>query len=370
MAGIGMNNVDITTSVRNRINKHRETLITLSFEQLASKLEEIETSIIDDVIHVSKEYLSTCGCVFQDDTCSSKGFRFELKVEFISNSRMLNIKLYSSRLEPLRILPTISINHFGRIRDVTIEIPKQINIDTDFLVAIVQTIIKGAYDALEVAFEDNAKSLSENIFKHIQSILRMQLRESGKELLENRYCINICDEDIGFHCFDQPMTRRIIDHYKMIQHEVISPVELSLWLMTEPLPFQKSLSVNAFRSGRLIYQSWDNVEFGDASKLAKSVYILHGCEEYGVYPVCRYNDKFLSICFAKDISGELEPEIEKIKDSLSKLFTENIKNCSFYVRTMTRISEAITIPKHKDMYWAQFTGTVLGTIFSTVARPM
>jgi hypothetical protein len=349
--------------------KYLDRYLSLPFARLLQEYNNIELEIINEIVEILDQALKDYGYEKQGEVFSSDKARLRLLTHFIPNNRTFLITIHDLLQNPNRCTKEINIEHFGVIRRIIIESPSPAPIDLDLLAETLKAQVIAAYTALEQAFISNTEDLERAVFKRIYDSIESQLKVKNKSDLFGRIWLFVGEYEVGFYYFDENMIRKVIKHYKEHQIDIISPVELTTWIMIAPLPYYKSLGIEAWRQKKPLNLPWMHVRYiNDADKIFEAEVLLFNSESFSSYTISERRGFFLTLACPTEIESQMMPEIIAIQDLLDKYFQEGLQYWSPYVKIIKKLSEIA-----EESTTASFIGQVLGTataeFFKNVSKP-
>jgi hypothetical protein len=131
--------------------------------------------------------------------------------------------------------------------------------------------------------------------------------------------------------------------------------------MTAPLPFDKSLGIQAFEAKKHLHLAWASVDYiGDAPQIFEAEVALFASKSFSSYTPCERRGFFLTIACPSESADEVMPEVQAIGSQLCHYFEEGLREWSPYVRVIKRVAEAVD-----GSSVAQFIGGVIGSAGAT-----
>lgn len=346
--------------------------INLPLVEIVKNYNNIELEIIKDLCETLGSTLIKNGYKKHDDDVYSRDdYHFRILPEFHKKGRTLIITLHNlaNRSHKTHVYDT-QIEHFGLIRKLCIEFPCSPPIDPKLMLENLRTQVLMAYTALEQAFISNAEQLGRSVFKKLYDCLEAQLNFSNKQDLFGRCWLFIAERDVGFYFFDERIIRKVIKYYRQHQHEIYSPLELTIWIMTAPLPFQKSLAIEAWRAKKPLSLPWIEARYIDeAYKIFLAEVALYTSEKdttfkkYTASTICENRGYFLVVAFPTDIEKEIDPEVTNILPLLKEHFQGGLNEWSPYMAIVKQITKL-----SHDSGVASFIGTLLGAAVAEYSK--
>jgi hypothetical protein len=340
------------------IYNYYDSFVLYPINKLIKNQSQIELDLIDDLRNTICNLLVKNGYKKLDDIRYSKNKNiYTILIDFTKGQRSLIITLQNLFYDKKAISIEEKIENFGLIRSFIIQsddcFPK---ILFDEIVHKLKNQIIEAYTALENAFLNNYKELDKCVFNNLYSCLKTRLFTNNISHLFGRCWFFISEEDIGYLYFDEEVRRKVINYYKNHQDNIYSPFELTVWIMSEPLPFKKTLAFESFRQKKPLSLSWEKARFiSEAPKIFLAEVLLYKSQEYTAYIIANYRGYYLSITFPSNMLNQILPEIEILKHSLSQHFKNGIKKWSPYLKIVKSIS---TLPKTQRI--TDIVGTIIG----------
>jgi len=331
-------------------------LLDMPITKILKEYNKIEKRIIDDLIETIGNILMKNGYSKKNDLFILADEHYKLIFDFLKNTRTLIISLNNIIEKTNRATIQCDINSFGMIRSVILELPNPSPLNPDKVNDTIKSQILMAYTALEQAIISNFESLERKVFEKLYDCLAYQFKISNKKHLLGRFWLFIAEIDVGFYFFDKKNIELVIEHYKSNQDANLSPLELTIWLLTAPLPYKESLAFQAKHAGRPLSLNWKKAKYiGEAENIFRAEVALYDSEEYTGYTLCESRGLYLVIGCPTEIAGEIFPEIRRIEENLTQYFTEGLKEWSPFLKLVKTISHAADESKV-----AEFVGTVIG----------
>jgi len=283
---------------------------------------------------------------------------WRLSLGMIEKGRVLCASLRMLQDHGSAVLAESPVSHFGLIRRVVVQGEAPIGaLTVERICDSLSSRVIGVYTALEAAFRNGHAELEDLVFRPLYGVLKTHLAVQGKEHLYGRIWFFIAEPKQGFFYFDADVLGRVIDHYKSNQQSDLSPFELTVWLMSEPLPFEKTLSIDSLRAEEPLSLEWAKARFiRDAPRVLLAEIFLYDSNEYTAY-VCAHCRRFyLSITYPTSIAHQIKPELPVLSAMLEQQFKSCVSQWSPYVRVMRRIRTT-----GQDNRVASLIGTVVGS---------
>ena len=315
----------------------------LSFSDLIKKYYQHETEIEKDLIGVVGFCLQQQGFNYNNDLFKKSEVTLSLDYEFSSLNRCFRVVIEEKGVKPDFVMKEIEIDEFGLIKSVLIEIPKSLSSSMDEISIQISKFLKNAYCNLESAFETNSETLTNKVFIQLHGIF---------------------NSDVGFHFFDRKTIRSAIQYFKTNQTNHYSPSLLIIWLMTQPVPFPKSLSFEALKQNKVLSIPWKKSKISKKSHFFQASSLFHNFDDYTIYPIFSNKRGYsLSAISTQENQKEIEPIITKSKDSFIEVFQNGMKNYSIFIKSMNSIKTTIN-----DSDSGIFIGKVIGAALDTIAK--
>jgi len=342
-------------------NKHYlDYFLDIPIGRILKEYNTIELQIIEDLVSTISNIFKNNGFTNKNNIFTKIDDHYRLVVDFLKNGRTLIISVHNIIKKNNKVTKQCDINSFGLIKNIILELPNPSPINPDKTIEILknQTIV--AYTALEQAIISNFQNLERDVFKKLYDCLEFQFKISNKKELLGRFWLFISEIDVGFYFFEKKIIEKVIEHYKKNQDETLSPLELTVWIMTAPLPYQKSLAFQAKQIGHPLSLKWKKAKYiEDAEKIFLAEVALYNSEEYTANTICESRGYFLVMACPTEMDKEIFPEVDKVKNSLERYFINGLKEWSPYLKIAKKLSQA-----SDESGVASFIGTVLGKAVS------
>jgi len=317
---------------------------SLTVGKIVTNFSSLEDSLFLDIVENMRFQFESLGFESEGHLLRHSDKHYEIIVSFVYSGRTLHIKLKDYDNPQKYNAVNKDTSQFGRIKNLIIELPEYLRVDINELSDVLAKQIKDAYSALETSFIHTFSEFQHSIFKRLYSILDGQLMSAGKERLIGSVWLVLFNEDIGHYCFDDQMLRQAIEHFKVRQDEDISPLEFSIWITTNPLPFKQTLSFEALKDDCIMSHKWSKAKYISAAHdFWKANKTLIPSDSYTVNPIFKKGEYSLTAAYAAEDEKDLNPEIKAIKPILQQQFVENVKKSSVWMKLLDQIT---TEPKH------------------------
>ncbi|MDD5542283.1 MAG: hypothetical protein PHX83_03845 [Acidobacteriia bacterium] len=347
-------------------NPYPEKLIGKPLHELLNGYHQIELEIIGDLVNCAQSALVSAGFERRDQNYVRKNLHLSILVEFVGLMRILHLKLQNVGETDTYHTRTATINHFGLIREIHIEAPRHLDNALEGLCNRLRTMVTQAYTALEQAFISSNADLEMKVFRRLYDCVEAQLKNNNKYHLFGRCWFFISEIEEGFYFFNESVLRRVIEHYKLHQDEAISPLELTVWILSAPLPFQKSLAIEAWRQKKFLSLEWVKTRYIDeANKIFQAEIKLFDSKTYTSTTLCERRGYYLVLAMPTELKDRIVPEIMVVKGALEKQFEDGLKEWSPYIRMIRKLSGLA-----KESTSAPFVGQAVGYAIKTLlAQP-
>lgn len=334
-------------------------------KKLITDYYQIELNLINDVKDnvtvLLKEagYVKKAGYENEGDLYLKNNMIYRVDISMVKGERTLLVKIDTTPSNHKIRTMEAQINHFGLFRKILLLSSPRLPIYlTTKILDILKAQILEAYIALEKSLINNYEDLSRYVFRNLYGCLETHLAVTNKPHLFGRIWFAIADEKLLFFYFDIATLRKVIEHYKNKnnQDSSLSPFELTIWIMSQPLPFAKTLSFESLKQHKPKSLSWSKVRYmGDAPRTLLAEILLYSSDEYTTYVCCECRGYYLAISFPTPIAKEILPELETLKESLKIHFQNGLKHWSPYFKIVKNLSQ-ITEP----LELASVAGTIFG----------
>jgi hypothetical protein len=339
------------------------------FYKLISSYLEIEKEIASDIQTIIRYFFSFHDYTFIGMRFHSKGNSFICSIQFIESTRELRVYFTDDRYQESSI-KEIRIEHFGAIRNVVMFFPYYLDKVCKTLSIVIEKYIQSAYTNIEKAVKDKFEHIADKICNRVNVWLNSHLISIGKEHLTESVKFFVFQKDAGLFYFDKYSYVKVIDHFKQNQNDIFSPYELAVWLLTNPLPFSKSLSAKSFEAhGMVLSQEWNEAMFVDERNFFESARKLYEVKPYAVFSVYRSpKEEFsLSIAFKRADKAVVVPILQDIKFSVIEEFNNSIGVYSSFIKKFDLLKIKETIWTNPDKL-GSFTGSALASFFKIISH--
>jgi len=346
------------------INPSYSKYSDFDFAKLIKDYKVIELEIANDIKDIITYYFGFKNISNNGQRFFSRTHSFIFIPQFIESERLLHLIFRDENIKHPSAFE-IKVEHFGAIRNIVLEYPDYL---TEFIAevsSIVQQYIFAAYTSLENAFKSKCEHMADKICKKINLILVNHLTAIGKKHLIDSTRFFVFQKEAGFFYFERESYSKTIDHFKLHQSNQYSAYELLVWLLTNPLPFAKSLSAKSFlKDGKLVWQEWDKAVFRDEKKFFEAARKLYDCEPYAVLAFYKSKNRqfSLSIAFKKNHKEEIVPELKKIRASIKCEFEEETMRYSSFIKKINLFKLEQSIVDNPNIY-GEFIGHALAAFF-------
>ena len=347
------------------VNYYYNKFTQIPLKKLISQYDQIELDIIEDMRLSIADVLRQIGFVPHANVFVKEDFICRFVLDILKGQRSLVVTFQVSPTKGVPKCEEREVNGFGLIRRVIVEgmLPFKAR-EIRQICNCLATRLIAAYAALETAFIQKYEDIDRSVFRNLYGLLETHLKTRGKEHLIGRVWFFIAEDDVGFFYFDVGILRKVMQHYKKQQQGEYSPFELTVWIMSEPLPFEKTLSIETMRQGKPLDLVWSKARFIDeAPKTFLAELFLYSSDSYTAYVCCKCRGFYLSITFPTDIAKDVLKELDAIQGSLDTNFQRGIRQWSPYVRAVKRLSLL-----SDESRVARFIGTILGKAASELIK--
>ena len=320
---------------------------SLPFDEIVKRYSLIEKDLLDDALQDVNKFLLEGGFVVgaKGQPSYQKGNEIiVVSLDFLHSGRTLVITLQSLLRKHADKFVSASITGFGLVRNIEVRFHESFELDSRILLRRLQERFVAAYEVLETSFIRSSADFTEAAYRSLYSTLETALTLHGKSTHFPKCRFAIADEEIGFYYLDPTTIRTVVGLFKADQSDFFSPVELSIWLITSPFPFQKSVSLESFRQGfhpiTLPFSS--NRYIHEAPQVVRATIELFGNEDYTVRALCKVRSFFLVIAMPADHAGAVLPVLLELQDVLRQQFEDGITTCSPIIKTLRAASREIS----------------------------
>lgn len=291
--------------------------------------------------------------------------KLSISVSYTQELRNFIIHLDCMTKSNANILKESKINNFGYIQNIIIK-SNIISEDTiSDLLHLLKNQTNYAYTALEQGFLINSEELSREVFNGLYDYLEGQLKLNNKERFYGRIWFIIAEKNLCYYYFDKSLLKKVIEHYKKNQVAGFSPFELTIWIMTAPLPFQDTLAIKSHEQKKPLTLPFKDVLYqGVADKIFLAEYFLYQSDDYIGYTLFEKSGYFLIVGIPSKIGDEILPEIEEIKNILEIKFAESIKKWSPYIKSINSFFDT-----SKVLSISEFISTTIAKTISEIIKP-
>lgn len=334
------------------------------FPKLILDYKIIELAIANKIKEIIISYFTSNNFKTNGQRFFKPKYSFLFFPEFIESERLLSL-IFRDDSSFKTNKYEIKVEHFGAIRYILFEFPEYLTPYIAEISSIISRYIFAEYTSLENAFITKCEHLADSICKRINSILINHLISVGKKHLIESTRFFIFQKDSGFFYFEKESFAMTIEHFKKNQSNLFSAYELLVWLLTNPLPFVKSLSSESFlNDNKVLWQEWDKSSFTDERKFYEAARKLYDFEPYAVLAVCRTkSEKFsLSVAFKKADKRDIVPELTKIKALIKNEFEAEVGKYSSFIKRIDLTKLGQNIMSNPYVY-GEFMGHTLAAFF-------
>ena len=321
----------------------RADILNMSFNDLISSIGDIEKKIASDAFDIIEVILQKNGFVKNSNHFIRNKSIFNLEISIDECSRSLNVLL-----TPLNYLEDIKsnsseINEFGLLQKVNVISCASILAETVQISTDLCNFISELYLSIEQSLIFHAENANNRINNRLDYHLKQELSKIDLSPdFFRKYRFYIFHEGIGICLVDATSLKSIIKHFKLNQHERYSPLQLTIWILTEKIPFEHSLTRIAFEEKRTLKTPWSEARFiSEATKAYISNSQIFDFIDYKIFPIDSKRNYVASIIYSEDIEGTLEPLLQNLHPLLKVQFQEDIARYSFFYKTISKIRNNI-----------------------------
>jgi len=329
------------------IRRYANLLAGMPFNELLKRYSLIEKDLLDDALADVNSFLIEGGFVLgaKDQSSYQKDNEIiSISLDFVHSARTLVITLQNLLRKCADKSVPAMVNCFGLVQHIEIRFHESINLDPYVLLERLRERFVAAYEVLEASFIRSSADFTEAAYRSLYATLETALALQGKATYFPKCRFAIADEEIGFYYLDPTTIRTVVGLFKADQSDFFSPVELSIWLITSPFPFQKSVSLESIRQGfqpiTLPFSS--NKYIHEAPQVVRATIELFGNEDYTVRALCKVRSFFLVLALPADHADAVLPVIAELEDVLKQQFENGITNCSPIIKTLRAASREIS----------------------------
>jgi len=311
-----------------------------SLFRLLNNIDSIEKTIISDINTLIECYLK-CSGFFKN---KEKEYYLNSDNEYIYSSiSIIHRDCIIDFISPIKTNTKMKklkkeMDSFGNIKSITIKFQDYNSINFDDFLGKISLIISNSYIALKQVFLDNFDELNRNVFSKMYGLLEGKLKSSGKSIYNGRIWFFISNSEFGVYFFDKNKINEIITYYEKNQHKLYSPFQLTIWLLSSKLPFDKSLAKQAFIHNKVLTLPWNKAKYLlDAPTIFLAEYFLYNSDDYSAHTLFKKRDYFLIVGIPAEIKADVIPIIEEIKETLYDFFDEGISVWSPYIKSLKKI---------------------------------
>lgn len=329
--------------LRTKILTKKAKIFNLSFSKLTSELNKIEKDIITDAFEIINDVL-ICNEYKKDGICYIKDkFAFTIEVNIDECSRRLNILFNPLNQFEKSETNTRKINEFGFIKEINIISCNSSVKEVNQILCNLRQYIIDLYLSIEHALVFHAETATNQVNSRMKLYLKSELSKvTNNSNLSRKYRFYIFHKKIGICLIDAISMRSIIKHFKSNQNERYSPLQLTIWTLTEKIPFEHSLTKNALKENKILQTPWSDAKFiSSATKAFISNSHVFDFIDYKIFPIDSQRDYVSSIIYSADIKDTLEPILEDIHPALKTQFQQDIANYSIYYRILSKMKSNI-----------------------------
>jgi hypothetical protein len=195
-----------------------------------------------------------------------------------------------------------------------------------------------------LSFIRSSADFADAAYRSLYASLETALNVRNKAVYFPKCRFAIADEEIGFYYLDPTTIRTVVDLLKGDQSDFFSPVDLSIWLITSPFPFQKSVSLESIKHGFLpiTLPFSANRYIHEAPQVVRATIELFGNEDYTVQALCQVRSFFLVIALPADHAAAVLPIISELEEVFKQQFANGISRCSPIIKTLRIASRDIS----------------------------
>lgn len=333
------------------VNKNYTSLLkylnkfdNLPFNKLVSNYNEYEKELIEVIFTLISSFLLKNN--FKMGIDGKTYFKDEvvltLEVTFIPNTRNLLITFQELKLKIINNHIKRKINEFGLIKEIELCYHSSLVLNFDYLIEVIQTEIVGAYLAYEKTFIRSSNEFSERNYRNLYTTLETALQYEGKEEFIGKCFLLISNERIGFVYLNDSSLRKVISELKKRQHDLYSPIEIIIWLITTPLPFQKSQTLQSYKRGAEVSELLTKFQYvEELPQIIKASIETYSSIDLTVYHICTVRDFTLSFSIPTEHKEQVLPIIKNIQLLLEEQFKNGLKNCSPLLKLLENASNSI-----------------------------
>ena len=348
--------------------EYKNRFLGYPINRFMRKYASIEKKIAENAKSLVSNYLAFAGFSSDNDIILIDNIHCKVLYEFIKSDRIIKVTFNSLTRGMNEKSLKLDIDHVGAVKSIVVEYPA--HLAPLYFTELIELLYKyyiGTYTILEFAFDSHSVFLNKIIFNEINNRIKVQLRASEKEHLENKLVLTVFHKETGFHFLDRDLFKSALKHYKCNQERERSPIELTVWLVSKSLSFPDSLSSEAFKEGRSVSQYWKDAKFIISSnEFWRAASNYFGTDDkYFVYPLLNKRSYYLTLVFNESYETQVLPEIEAVKDELSEVFEKGIGSFSAHIKTLKELNSTIT---HSYSTLADFLGQLIGSTVITLGK--
>ena len=349
------------------IEPYHAKFIDRSLESLIREYYLIEFDIEKDLLSLVESLFNEFHFVKKSNNLFTKNNidYYEIKSQFINSDRCLRIVIEKIGAKINLKSDEILINELGKIKSVIIEIPEDLNYINNTIVSLMKEFLINAYKSLESAFEAKSHETILKIYGNLNNVFNTKLKVTDNEALMGHCIFLLFNKDIGYHLFDKTSLTKAIQRFKKNQTKYFSPCELLIWLVTQPIPLMRSLSIEAIREDKELTKPWKETKFDRSSKFFQATSVFHEYKDYTIYPICNNKRGYSLTCiFKSDESETILPLLDDSNELLTKVFSKNISKNAALLKRLKKLQVVINV-NDSAIVLGNFFGATIDTILKS-----
>jgi hypothetical protein len=237
----------------------------------------------------------------------------------------------------------VAVDNVGAIRRLRLECPALAGVDPNSILSDLQSKVRAAYCALEQVFLRRIDELEEAVFRGAYRIMEAQLRFSNKLHLLGRYWFAISRKDEGLYILDRKSVETILRHYGKRQHELWSPLEMTIWMLTARLPFENTTAHDAFLAKQPLTVPWERSRYiKEVPNAFEAEVCLYESDAHTSNTLCERRGYFLIAACPAEIGEEVMREVDIVRPQLERGFERGIASWSPYIKLMKKAGDLVS----------------------------
>ena len=341
-----------------------------SFAQIVQNYKNIEKELIKDIntaffCHLEKFRAS----LIKRGLFKLNGLIYKYLISQTNYSRTLKIEftLIGSKINYKRLESEVS--SVGLINNITIDYPDKEELFFTDLIELLHSLVDNASCALKGNFVNKSWEFHNQSLDLLYEQLNQNLIREGKEYLIDKAWFVVFEKLSGVYSFSGDLIEKALDHYKGYDKSEYSAMQLVIWMMSQKLPFDKSLSKETFNEDRTLSTSFRKAKYiDDAYFFWLSNFKLFDSEDYSVTPIASLRTYKLTLAYPTKYKNDLSKVLAEINNDLEKQFKNNINKCHFWIRNVNNIKDGLTNLKNIDLEdLGAFSGAFTGSIYKVLS---